>query len=96
MYHIDSSTGYIRGYLKVDTRNYREAIPKLFLFEKDCYGNSEPQVVVIDNVEYLLTFVTREEKSFIALINVDTGKQELENIPLRIPPGFHSKTYKIE
>lgn len=93
---FDSSTGYIRGYLKVDTRNYRDAIPKLFLFEKDCYGNSEPQVVVIDNTEYLLTFISQREESYIALINVDTGKQELERIPLRIPPGFHSKTYKVE
>ena len=93
---FDSSTGYIRGYLKVDTRNYRYAIPKIFLFDKECYGNSEPQVVIIDNVEYLISFVTREGKSFISLINVDTGKEEFENIPLRIPPGFHSNTYKID
>jgi hypothetical protein len=53
-------------------------------------------VVVIDNVEYLLTFISQREESYIALINVDTGKQELERIPLRIPPGFHSKTYKID
>jgi hypothetical protein len=71
-------------------------MPKLFLFENECYGNSEPQVVVIDNTEHLLTFVSHREESYIALINVDTGKQELERIPLRIPPGFHSKTYKVE
>jgi len=90
---FDSAMGLIRGYVKVDTYNFHESIPRVFLFPKHMYGNSEPQVVEMNNEEYLMTFSNRFEKSYISLINVKTGSMNSINIPTRIPPGFHSIFY---
>ena len=64
--------------------------PEVFLFDKDVYGNSEPQTIIIDDVEYLLSFTNDETKSYISLINVEMKTIESIEIPTRIPPGFHS------
>jgi hypothetical protein len=66
----------------------------MFLFEDDMHGNSEPQVVVIDNIEYILTFNNNNnENSYISLIDIDEKKVNSVKIPTRIPPGFHSIYY---
>lgn len=91
---FDSAMGYIKGYVRSDIYNFKNSKPKVFLFDKNTYGNSEAQVVVIDNVEYLVTFTNDDMKSYISLINVEKNSIENIEIPTRIPPGFHSIYYK--
>ena len=91
---FDSAKGYIRGYVKINVNNFEKAKPTLFLFEDEVYGNSEPQVTVIDNIEYLISFINNEDKSYIALINIQNNYYEKIEIPTRVPPGFHSIYYK--
>ena len=90
---FDSAAGFIRGYVKVDTSDFENSKPEMFLFEGDMHGNSEPQVVVIDNIEYILTFNNNNENSYISLIDIDDKKVNSVKIPTRIPPGFHSIYY---
>ena len=45
---FDSSTGYIRGYIRSDTCKFESRKPSIFLFENGVYGNSEPQPVIIE------------------------------------------------
>ena len=90
---FDSALGYIKGYTKISVNNFLHQKPEVFLFEKNMFGNSEPQVVLIDNEEYLVTFVNDENKSYISLIDVSSKKIEKLEIPTRIPPGFHSIFY---
>lgn len=91
---FDSSTGYIRGYTKINTYNFVNSIPSIYLFEDSLYGNSEPQVVTIDNIEYLLSFVNDDKHSYIALIDMDDKVIHKQEIKTRIPPGFHSIYYE--
>ena len=37
---FDASEAYIRGYVKIDTDNFKDAEPTLFLFDKKMHGNS--------------------------------------------------------
>ena len=90
---FDSAMGYIKGFLKISTNNFSISMPKVYLFEKGKYANSEPQIVVIDNKEYLITFTNDDNKSYISLIDIENGKLEEIVIPTRIPPGFHSIYY---
>jgi len=92
---FDSALGYIKGYTKIDiyNNNFKNTKPEVFLFEQGIYGNSEPQPVVIDNNEYLVSFTNNNDKSYISLINVSNKKVENIEIPTRIPPGFHSIYY---
>jgi carotenoid cleavage dioxygenase-like enzyme len=87
---FDAALGYIKGYVKINTNNFANSKPEVFLFDKDVYGNSEPQTIIIDDVEYLLSFTNDETKSYISLINVEMKTIESIEIPTRIPPGFHS------
>lgn len=87
---FDASSGYIRGYVKSSSCWFKYMKPKVFLFPNGTYGNSEPQIVLIENKEYLLTFVNSEHQSFCALIDVEDQIMEKIEIPTRIPPGFHS------
>ena len=91
---FDSGLGYIKGYVKINILNFKNSKPKLFLFEKNTYGNSEAQVVIIDDVEHLVTFTNNNSHSYISLINMENGIIENIEIPTRIPPGFHSIYYK--
>ena len=98
---FDAKTGYIRGYLSIDIKNFRYEEPKVFLFHKGVYGNCEPQVVVIEGEEFLLTFTNDHVKSYISLVNIKNNNYTSLPIPTRIPPGFHSTfieniKYKIE
>ena len=79
---------------KIRDVNFEKAKPTLFLFKDEVYGNSEPQVTVIDNIEYLISFINNEDKSYIALINIQNNNYEKIEIPTRVPPGFHSIYYK--
>jgi carotenoid cleavage dioxygenase-like enzyme len=90
---FDSAAGFIRGYVKIDTSDFKNSKPEMFLFENDMHGNSEPQVVVIDNIEYILTFNNNNENSYISLIDIDNKNINSVKIPTRIPPGFHSIYY---
>jgi carotenoid cleavage dioxygenase-like enzyme len=90
---FDAGLGYIKGYVKIKTTEFQERIPQLFLFPDNMYGNSEPQITVIDNTEYLLSFTNQNNQSFISLIDIENGKIENIEIPTRIPPGFHSILY---
>lgn len=88
---FDSTTGYIRGYIRSDTYKFESRKPSLFLFENGVYGNSEPQPVIIDNREYLLTFINENGVSSIAMIDILRNKiADKIEIPKRVPPGFHS------
>ncbi len=91
---FDSALGYIKGYIKIDTSNFKFAKPHVFLFDENVYGNSEPQTVVIDNQEYLVSFTNDDENSYISLIDVIGKNVESLRIYTRIPPGFHSIFYK--
>lgn len=91
---FDSAKGYIRGYLKINLKNFERSKPRVFLFEKDVYGNSEPRPIIIDNVEYLMTFTNDNKKSYISLLNIQKKLNKKITIPTRIPPGFHSILYK--
>ena len=90
---FDSAMGYIKGFLKISTNNFSISMPNVYLFEKGKYANSEPQIVVIDDKEYLITFTNDDNKSYITLIDIEKGKLEEIEIPTRIPPGFHSIYY---
>tara|TARA_Y100000992_G_C20888720_1_gene315303 strand:- start:55 stop:540 length:486 start_codon:yes stop_codon:yes gene_type:complete len=87
---FDAALGYIKGYVKINTDNFVDSKPEIFLFDKDVYGNSEPQTVIIDDVEHLLSFTNDETKSYISIINIENNIVESIEIPTRIPPGFHS------
>ena len=91
---FDSSTGYIRGYVKTDISNFKDAEPVVFLFDKEMHGNSEPQLTVIEDIEYILTFNNDDEKSYISLIDIENKNISSVQIPTRIPPGFHSIYYE--
>ncbi len=87
---FNAGVGYIHGYVKINTKNFEKSEPQIFLFENNMYGNSEPQVVVINNKEYLLTFTNDDIKSYISLIDIDNNTIDSIEINARIPPGFHS------
>ena len=67
---FDSKTGYIKGYVKINMENFEKSKPIVYLFDKDTYGNSEPQVIVINDIEYLLTFTNDNKYSYISLVNI--------------------------
>ena len=87
---FNASSGYIVGYMKCNVKNFLYTIPDIYLFENSHYGNSEPQVVTIDNKEYLLTFTNDDNQSYLSLIHI--ANKTIENLIIkeRIPPGFHS------
>lgn len=87
---FDASTGCIRGYMKLDTLRFTSAIPDIYLLNDQVYGNSEPQPILIDDNEYLLTYTSDQNDSFISLIDVVQKSIHSQKIPTRIPPGFHS------
>ena len=91
---FDSSTGYIRGYVKIDTYYFDKSKPTVFLFNDGLYGNSEPQIAVVDNKEYLISYTHNSHKSYLSLINVEQKIINNIEIPTRIPPGFHSIYFK--
>lgn len=91
---FDSSTGYIRGYVKVDTYYFDTAKPQVFLFHEGNFGNSEPQVVILENKEYLISYTYNSNDSYISLIDVEHNSLHSIKIPTRIPTGFHSIYFK--
>ncbi len=91
---FDTAAAYIRGYVKINTSNFKDAEPIVFLFDKEMHGNSEPQLTVIEDVEYILTFNNDDEKSYISLIDIENKNISSVQIPTRIPPGFHSIYYE--
>ena len=92
---FDSKRGYICGYTKTNLKNFEYSKPKIFLFNDNEYGNSEPQPVIINDKEYLITFTNDLVNSYISLINIEKGTIKRMKIPTRIPPGFHSTIFKI-
>ena len=50
---FDASTAYIKGVL-IDTTDFANAKPDIFLFGENEYGNAEAQIVVIDGKEYMM------------------------------------------
>ena len=91
---FDAAESYIRGYVKIDTQKFRDAKPTVFLFDKEMHGNSEPQLTIIDDIEYILTFNNDNEKSYVSLIDIENKNISSVQIPTRIPPGFHSIYYE--
>ena len=91
---FDSSTGYIRGYVQVDTYHFGKSKPSIFLFDDGVYGNSEPQVVLIEKKEYLISYTYDSNHSYLSLINIEDNLLNSLEIPTRIPPGFHSIYFK--
>ena len=90
---FDASTAYIKGVLRIDTTDFANAKPDIFLFGENEYGNAEAQIVVIDGKEYMMMFTDKNKVTSISLIDVvDKSMQDI-NIPRRIPPGFHSIFY---
>ena len=67
----------------------------MFLFDKNVYGNSEPQPIIVNDKEYLITFTNDQNNSYISLINIEKNTNDKIKIPTRIPPGFHSSLFKI-
>ena len=89
---IDSQLGEVHGFLKINLENFETSIPKIYML-KNRVGNSECRPVVIDDIEYLLTYsYDKDTNYYINLIDVENGKNfELKlNNDVRIPPGFHS------
>ena len=78
------------GLILIDTDNFQYKKPDVFLFCDGIHGNCEPQVVVIDQYEYLLTFTNDQCTSYISLVNIKNSNYTSVSIPTRIPPGFHS------
>ena len=50
---FDAREAYIKGVLRIDTRNFSENKPNIFLFPENVFGTAELQTVVIRNKEYL-------------------------------------------
>lgn len=92
---FDSSKGYICGYVKINLNNFEYSKPKMFLFDENVYGNSEPQPIIVNDKEYLITFTNDQTNSYISLINIEKNTNDKIKIPTRIPPGFHSSLFKI-
>ena len=92
---FDAREAYIKGVLRIDTRNFSENKPNIFLFPENVFGTAELQTVVIRNKEYLLGFLDDNGEHTISLIDVKDKKIESIDIPARIPPGFHSTIFKI-
>ena len=91
---FDSSNGYIKGYVKVDTYYFSKSKPHIFLYDDNSFGNSEPQTIIIENKEYLISYSYNLNNSYISLIDVQHNSIHSINIPSRIPPGFHSLFFK--
>ena len=92
---FDSALGYIKGYIGINTDDFENAKPNIFLFENNTFGNSEPQVTIVNNTEYLVSFINDNSNSYISLIDIHNNYIEKIEIPTRIPPGFHSIFYDI-
>ena len=92
---FDSALGYIKGYIGINTDDFENAKPNIFLFENNTFGNSEPQVTIVNNTEYLVSFINDNSNSYISLIDIHNNYIEKIKIPTRIPPGFHSIFYDI-
>ena len=91
---FDSITSKIKGYMYINLLKFEKMKPKIFLFHNNTYGNSEPQVVLINKKEYLLTFTHTYNKSFISLIDIKSNQIENIEIPLHVPCAFHSIFFK--
>ena len=91
---FNAKTGYISGYILIDTNNFQYKKPEVFLFCNETHGNCEPQVVIIDENEYLLTFTNDNSTPYISLVDIKNNNLTSVPIPTRIPPGFHSIHYK--
>ena len=91
---FNAKTGKIVGFTKTDISQFTEKSKSTCVFRLDSmYVNSEPQVVVIDGIEYLLCFTydDDEQNSYVSLIQVSHTQIHSVRIPsVRIPPGFHS------
>lgn len=92
---FDAKKAYIKGVFMIDTNNFTENKPDIFLFPEGVFGTAEFQPVTIKNKEYLLGFIDDNNKHKIALIDVKKKKIESIEIPTRIPPGFHSLFFKV-
>jgi carotenoid cleavage dioxygenase-like enzyme len=92
---FDTENTYIRGFLRIHTNSFPYAKPDIFLFEEGTYGVAEPQPVVIEDKEYLITFIEENGKNYISLVDVAEKKIEKIEISARIPPGFHSIHYYV-
>ena len=92
---FDLENTYIRGFLRINLNSFQYTKPEVFLFEEGTYGVAEPQTVVIEGNEYLITFIEENDKNYISLVDVTGKKIEKIEISTRIPPGFHSIHYYI-
>ena len=81
----------INGLIKIDTKNFKNSKPKVFLF-KDKYLCAEPQLVKIGLRDYIVAFSKSVEYSYVSLINIDNGKSNEIELPhnISVPSGFHS------
>lgn len=92
---FNSDNAYMCGVLKINTHNFKDSHPDIFIFNEGTYGIAEFQSVIIDNIEYLLGFIEEKDKCYISLIDVPKKTIEKIEIPSRIPPGFHSIHYYV-
>ena len=89
---FNASNGKIIGMIRINTDNFVNSKPNVCLFT-DRYMNSEPQILSINNKDYILSFTyDSTDQSYISLLDMEKDIIYDVNMPsfLRIPPGFHS------
>lgn len=89
---FNASNGKIIGMIRINTDNFVKNKPNVYLFT-DRYMNSEPQIISINNKDYILSFTyDSTDQSYISLLDMENDIIHDVNMPsfLRIPPGFHS------
>lgn len=89
---IGSNVGQIKGYVKLNLNSFEDSVPNYFILDNR-YGTSEPQPVVIDDKEFLLTYTyDKDRKYYLTLIDFDNKILHDIAFPddIRIPVGFHS------
>ena len=91
---FDAEKAYIKGVLQINTNDFVNSKPSIFLFPENTFGTAEFQPVKIKNKEYLIGFIECENQNSISLIDIKKKKIESIEIPARIPPGFHSIYFK--
>ena len=86
---FNKNTAQITGIVKIDIDDFETNIPNFMLLE-DKFICSEPQVVKVDEKEYLLAFTYDNKTSYISLLDINNKKTHSINLKTRVPPGFHS------
>jgi carotenoid cleavage dioxygenase-like enzyme len=94
---FNAHTGKIMGFTYTELDTFGQSPPvtqtQYYALPTNIYANCEPQVITIENKEYLICFTYNDtiERSYLSLIDVHHRDIQSIEIPqVRIPPGFHS------